>query len=106
MGARIRKGDQVVVTAGKDKGKRGEVLRVLPEVGRVIVQGVAVVKRHQKPSPRQPQGSINEKEMPIHLSNVMPLDTKEDRPTRVRTGTDQSGKKVRLSVRSGTVLDK
>ena len=105
MGARIKKDDQVVVIAGKDKGSRGRVLRVLLEVDRVLVEGVNKMKRHTKPTPKNPQGGIIEREQPIHLSNVMPLDTKDDKPTRVKMGTDKDGKKVRVSVRSGTVLD-
>ena len=105
MASRVRKGDQVVVIAGKDKGSRGAVIRVLGEVDRVLVEGVNKMKRHTKPTPKNPQGGIVEREQPIHLSNVMPLDTKEDKPTRVKMGTDKDGKKVRISVRSGTVLD-
>ena len=105
MGARIKKDDQVVVIAGKDKGSRGRVMRVLLEVDRVLVEGVNKMKRHTKPTPKNPQGGIIEREQPIHLSNVMPLDTKDDKPTRVKMGTDKDGKKVRVSVRSGTVLD-
>ena len=105
MGTRIKKDDQVVVIAGKDKGSRGRVLRVLLEVDRVLVEGVNKMKRHTKPTPKNPQGGIIEREQPIHLSNVMPLDTKDDKPTRVKMGTDKDGKKVRVSVRSGTVLD-
>jgi len=105
MAARIKKGDDVVVIAGKDRGARGTVLRVLTDRDRVIVEGVNIVKRHQRPTPQQPQGGIIEKEAPIHVSNVMPLDTKSDKPTRVRTGTDKDGKKVRIAVKSGAVLD-
>ena len=104
MSVRVRKDDQVVVIAGKDKGARGRVLKVLSE--RVIVEGVNRVKRHQKPTQRQPQGGIIEKEASIHVSNVMPLDTKSDKPTRVKSGRDKDGRKVRLAVKSGVVLDK
>ena len=105
MASRVKKGDQVVVIAGKDKGAKGAVIRVLGEVDRVLVEGVNKMKRHTKPTPKNPQGGILEREQPIHLSNVMLLDTKEDKPTRVKMGTDKDGKKVRISVRSGTVLD-
>jgi large subunit ribosomal protein L24 len=105
MGTRIKKDDQVVVIAGKDKGTKGRVKQVLREVDRVLVEGVNMVKRHTKPTPKNPQGGIIEREQPIHLSNVMMLDTKEDKPTRVKMGTDKDGKKVRQSVRSGTTLD-
>ena len=101
---RIRKGDMVVVVSGSHAGTRGRVLRVLPDVSKVIVEGVNRVKKHQKPTPRGP-GGIIEKEMPIHVSKVMPLDTQADRPTRVRIGTDKDGKKVRIAARSGVVLD-
>ena len=104
MGLRIKKGDKVVVTAGAHKGTEGEVLKVFPETGRLIVSGVARVKRHQKPTPTQPEGGIIEKEAPIHASNVMLLDTKTNKPTRVRVEV-KDGKKVRVAVKSGTVLD-
>ena len=104
MPARVRKDDQVVVIAGKDKGARGRVLKVLDE--RVIVEGVNRVKRHQKPTQKHPQGGIIEKEISIHVSNVMPLDSKSDKPTRVKVGKDKDGRKVRLAVKSGAVLDK
>lgn len=104
MPARVRKDDQVVVIAGKDKGARGRVLKVLDE--RLIVEGVNRVKRHQKPTNRQPQGGIVEKEASIHVSNVMLLDTKSDKATRVKSGRDKDGRKVRLAVKSGAVLDK
>jgi large subunit ribosomal protein L24 len=103
MASRIRKNDEVVVIAGKDKGARGKVLKVLPETDRVIVAGVNTVKRHQKPT--QQQGGIIEKDAPIHISNVMLLDTKSDGPTRVRVGKDKDGRKVRISVKTGTVLE-
>jgi large subunit ribosomal protein L24 len=105
MSSRIKKDDQVVVIAGKDKGTRGRVQRVFREFDRVLVEGVNKVKRHTKPTPKNPQGGIIEREQPIHSSNVMLLDTKEDKPTRVKMGTDKDGKKVRQSVRSGTTLD-
>lgn len=105
MAARIRKDDMVVVIAGRDKGARGRVLRIDKDRDRVIVEGVNKVKRHQRPTPQQPQGGILEKEAFIHVSNVMPLDTKTDAPTRVRAGTDKDGKKVRIAVKSGAVLD-
>jgi large subunit ribosomal protein L24 len=100
--ARLRKDDQVVVIAGKDKGARGKVLKVLVERDRVIVEGVNRVKRHTKPTPKS-QGGIIEKEMSIHVSNVMLLDSKTDKPTRVRSEI-KDGKKVRVSVKSGAVL--
>jgi large subunit ribosomal protein L24 len=102
---RVRKNDQVVVIAGKDRGTRGRVLKILRDRDRVIVEGVNRVKRHQKPTQKMPQGGITEKEMPIHVSNVMLLDGKADKPTRVRSGTDKDGNKTRMSVKTGTVLD-
>ena len=103
MGQSIRKNDQVVVIAGKDKGTRGRVLKVINDRNRVIVEGVNVVKRHKRV--QNQKGTITEKEAAIHVSNVMLLDTKSDKPTRVRIGHDKDGHKVRLSVKTGTVLD-
>ena len=100
--ARLRKDDEVVVIAGKDKGAKGKVLKVLVDRDRVIVEGVNKVKRHSKPTPKS-QGGILEKEMSIHVSNVMLLDSKTDKPTRVRNQI-KDGKKVRVSVKSGAVL--
>ncbi len=104
MGIRVKKDDQVVVIAGKDKGAKGRILRVLREEDRVIVEGVNRVKRHTKPTPKNPSGGIIEKEAPIHISNVMLLDTKTDQPTRVRF-EEKDGKKVRVAVKSGSTLD-
>jgi len=105
MASRIKKDDQVVVIAGRDKGAKGRVLKVLIDKNRVIVEGVGRVKKHQKPNQQNPSGGIIEKDLPIHLSNVMLLDTKLDKPTRVKMGKDADGKKVRVTVKSGTVLD-
>ena len=102
---RLRKDDQVVVIAGKDKGGRGKILKVYPETNRVLVEGLNRVKRHQKPTQKIQQGGIIEKEMPIHVSNVMLLDTKTNKPTRVRAGRDKDGEKTRVSAKSGTVLE-
>lgn len=104
MGMRVKKDDEVVVISGKDKGARGRVLKVLDD-GRLLIEGVNRVKRHSKPTPQFQQGGIIEKEAPIHASNVMPLDTKADAPTRVRIGEDKDGKKVRIAVKSGAVID-
>ncbi len=84
MAARIKKDDMVVVVAGDHKGQRGKVLRVLPDKQRVLVEGVNMVYRHVRKSQRNPQGGRVQKEAPIHISNVMPIDPKTDRPTRVR----------------------
>ncbi|MCC7166548.1 MAG: 50S ribosomal protein L24 [Rhodospirillales bacterium] len=105
MTARIRKGDRVAVLAGKDKGKRGEVLRVLTADGRAVVQGVNMVKRHQKPAAGN-AGGIVPKEAPIHLSNLALLDPKTDKPTRVGFKTLEDGRKVRFAKRSGETIDR
>ncbi len=83
MPSRIVKGDQVVVTTGREKGKRGEVLKVLPKKERVLIQGVNLIKKHRKPSQASPEGGIVDLEAPLHLSNVMLIDPQDDRPTRV-----------------------
>jgi large subunit ribosomal protein L24 len=97
--AHVRKGDLVVVTKGKDKGKRGKVLRVLGE--RIVVEKVMMVKRHSKPTQKNPQGGIVEKEGTIHISNVALWDDKLGRGTRTKTVVD-GGQKVRVGVKSGT----
>ncbi len=104
MAAKIRKGDRVQVLAGRDKGKRGEVLRVMPTEERAVVQGVNMVKRHQKPRGLNAPGGIVEKEAPIHLSNLALIDPASDKPTRVGFKTLGDGKKVRVSKRSGEVI--
>jgi large subunit ribosomal protein L24 len=100
---KIKKGDKVVVIAGKDKGKTGEVLRVLPKDSRVLVQGVNMVKRHTRPAMGQ-TGGIVEKEAMLHVSNVAHIDPKSDKPTRVGFKT-LDGRKVRFAKKSGEVLD-
>ena len=101
---RVRKGDTVVVIAGKDKGKRGKVLRILKKSGRVVIERVMMVKRHTKPSQQNPQGGIVEKEGSVHLSNVMLVDPRDGLPTRVGVEV-QDGKRYRIAKRSGTRLD-
>ena len=101
---KIKKGDKVVVITGKDKGKTGEVLRVLPKDARLVVQGVNMVKRHTKPAMGNP-GGIVEKEATIHISNVAHIDPKSNKPTRVGYKALQDGRKVRVAKRSGEVLD-
>jgi large subunit ribosomal protein L24 len=103
--ARVRKNDNVVVVSGKNKGARGKVLKVLVAEDRVIVEGVGRAKRHTKPTQKLPQGGIIEKELPIHVSKVMLIDPKNDKPTRVRSGNDKDGKKVRVAVKSGAQFD-
>lgn len=102
---KVKKGDNVIVTAGKDKGKTGEVLRVFPKDGRVLVQGVNTVRRHAKPSRADPSGGIIEKEVPIHLSNVAHIDPKTNRPTRVGYKVLEGGRKVRYAKGSGEMID-
>ena len=105
MTLRLKKDDMVVVTTGKNKGDKGRVLKVLREKDSVIVEGVNRIKRHQKPTPKQREGGIIEKEAPIHVSKVMLLDSKSDKPTRTKIGRDKDDKKVRIAVKTGTVLD-
>jgi len=105
MATRIKKDDMVVVIAGKDKGTQGRVLKVLPETGRVLVEGVNRIKKHQKATNQMQQSGIVEKEAPIHASNVMLFDNKANAPTRVHIGRDKDGDKVRITAKSGTVLD-
>ena len=97
---RVKKGDTVVVIAGKDKGKKGTVVKVMPKTNRVLVEGVNVITKHQKPTAMNPQGGIINKEAPIHISNVMPVDPETGKGTRVRFEV-KDGKKVRVSVKSG-----
>jgi large subunit ribosomal protein L24 len=101
---KIRKGDRVIVTTGRDKGRTGEVLRVIPDENRAIVAGVNVVRRHQKQSARQ-EGGIVAREAAIHISNIAILDPKDNRPTRVGFKTLNDGRKVRIARRSGEVID-
>jgi large subunit ribosomal protein L24 len=101
---KIKKGDKVVVIAGKDKGKTGEVLKAMPAERRLIVQGVNMVKRHTRPAMGNP-GGIVEKEASIHVSNLAHIDPKDNKPTRVGYRTLDDGRKVRFAKRSGEVLD-
>ncbi len=101
---KIRKGDKVVVVAGKDKGKSGEVVRVLRKDNRAIVQGVNIVRRHTAPS-QTTAGGIVEKEAPIHISNLLHEDPKDGQPSRVGFKTLDDGRKVRFAKRSGEVID-
>ncbi len=101
---KIKKGDNVVVTTGRDRGKQGEVLKVLPAENRVIVAGVNKVKRHNKPSMAGP-GGIEEKEASLHASNVAVVDPKTGNATRVGYKTLKDGKKVRFAKASGEVID-
>ncbi len=104
MAAKVRKGDRVVMLTGKDKGKSGEVVQVLPKDKRVIVSGVNMVKRHTAPSQTN-AGGIVEKEASVHVSNVAHLDPKDDKPTRVGFKMLDGDRKVRYAKRSGEVID-
>ena len=101
---KIKKGDNIVVITGRDKGKSGTVLRVDPKESRVLVQGVNVVKRHTRPAAGQ-SGGIVEKELTLHISNVSLIDPKSNKPTRVGYKTQPDGRKVRVARRSGEVID-
>jgi large subunit ribosomal protein L24 len=101
---KIKKGDHVVVITGKDKGKKGEVLKVLPEENRAIVKGVAMIRRHQKQTATQ-DGGIISKEAAIHISNLALEDPKDGKPTRVGFKFLKDGRKVRFAKRSGEVID-
>ncbi len=105
MAARIRKGDTVSVIAGADRGKRGEVLRVLPKAERAVVQGVNVAKRHTKPRGMGQPGGIVELEATIHLSNLKLIDTKTDKPTKVAFRVLEDGRKVRIAKATGNVVE-
>jgi len=100
---KIRKGDKVVVLTGKDKGRNGEVLRVMPKDDKAVVRGVNMIRRHQKQSQSQ-EGGIISKEAPIHLSNIAVLDPKDGKATRVGF-EERDGKKVRVAKRSGEVIN-
>jgi large subunit ribosomal protein L24 len=102
MLARIRQGDTVFVISGKDKGKTGTVIKVFPEEGRVLIEGINLVTKHQKPTPRS-EGKKFEREAPIHTCKVMPVDPSTGKPCRVRTAI-VDGKKVRTSAKTGTPL--
>ena len=101
---KIKKGDKVVVITGKDKGKQGDVVRVIPSENRAVVNGVNMVKRHQRQTAAQ-EGGIISKEMPIQISNLALRDPKDGKPTRVGYKTLADGKKVRVAKRSGEVID-
>jgi large subunit ribosomal protein L24 len=102
---KIKKGDNVVVVSGRDKGRTGEVLRVLPTERRVVVQGVNLAKRHTKPQMGNP-GGIVEKELALHISNVAHVDPTSGKPTRIGYKVLDDGRKVRIARRSGEVIDR
>lgn len=102
---RLRRGDRVRVVAGKHKGLEGEVLHVHHDTQRVVVEGVAVAKRAQRPTQENPRGGFREQEAPIHVSNVQILDPQTEEPTRIGSKIRDDGRKVRVSVKSGVELD-
>ena len=104
MAAKVKKGDRVIVLAGRNKGAKGEVLKVLVDEGRVLVQGVNVVKRHQKPGQMDP-GGIKTFEAPIDVSNVALIDPRDGKATRVGFKIDEHGRKTRYAKRSGESID-
>jgi large subunit ribosomal protein L24 len=104
MAARIRKGDTVVVTTGRSKGQRGEVLQVFPKEDRAVVQGAAIAKRHTKPTGMGQPGGIIEREASIHLSNLMLIDPTSDKPTKVGFRVLEDGTKVRVAKATGQVI--
>ncbi len=97
----IKKGDQVYVNAGKDKGKTGKVLEVIVDKQRAVVEGVNFVSKHTKPNAKNPQGGIEKIEAPIHISNLQPLDPKSGKPTRIGRRLNEEGKLVRYAKKSG-----
>ena len=101
---KIKKGDKVVVITGKDKGKQGEVVQMIPTENRAVVRGINLAKRHTRQTAQQ-EGGIISKEMPIHVSNLALRDPKDGKPTRVGYKTLADGKKVRVAKRSGEVID-
>jgi large subunit ribosomal protein L24 len=107
MASKIRHDDNVIVISGKDKGKTGKIIRVEPDRGRVYVEGLNMIKRHQRPVAGRPnlQVGVIEKEGPIHISNVALIDPKTKKPTRVGVTRNEQGKRVRVARRSGTELD-
>ncbi|GAQ95821.1 large subunit ribosomal protein L24 [Thermodesulfovibrio aggregans] len=105
MSLRIKKGDTVLVLSGKDKDKKGRVLKVLPKDEKVIVEGINIVKKHQKPSRKYPQGGIIERENPVHISKVMLMCPKCDKPTRIGARILEDGRKVRICKKCKEVID-
>jgi large subunit ribosomal protein L24 len=106
-GLRIKAEDNVIVISGKDKGKTGRVIRVDREKGRVFVEGLNMIKRHQKPTQLNPnaQAGVIEREGPIHVSNVALVDPKQNKPTRVGIVRREDGRRIRVAKRSGTEMD-
>ena len=105
MASKIRKGDLVQVMRGRDRDQRGRVVRVDSVRDRVWVEGVNMISRHRKGVAGQTESTIEKKEAPLHLSNVMLVDPQDDGPTRIKMGVNKDGKKVRIAAKSGAVLD-
>jgi large subunit ribosomal protein L24 len=101
----VKKDDNIIVISGKDKGKKGRIIAAYPRENRVLVEGVNMVKRHTRPNPTNQHGGIIEREAPIHVSNVMHIDPKSGKPTRVGSKTLENGKKIRIAKRSGESID-
>ena len=101
----VKKDDTVIVISGKDKGKKGRVIAAYPRENRVLVEGVNIVKKHARPSQANPQGGIIQKEAPVHVSNVMHIDPKSGKVTRIGYKVLDNGKKVRIAKRSGAQID-
>ncbi|MEW6674643.1 MAG: 50S ribosomal protein L24 [Nitrospirota bacterium] len=105
MGLGIKKNDTVIVIAGKEKNKKGRVLSVYPLKGKLLIEKINVIKKHMKPSRKYTQGGIIEKEAPLHISNVMLICPKCDKPTRIENMVIESGRKVRLCKKCKEVID-
>ena len=107
QGIHVRRGDTVGVITGRERGKRGKVLRVLTDKGRVVIEHVNMVKRHQRPTPGRPNAPVGviETEGSVHVSNVAVVDPKDDKPTRVGIRRDANGRRMRVTKRSGAELD-
>jgi len=101
----VKKDDNIIVISGKDKGKKGRIIAAYPRENRVLVEGVNMIKRHTRPNPQNQQGGIIEREAAIHASNVMHIDPKSGKPTRIGYKTLDNGKKVRVAKRSGELID-
>ncbi|MFC5528026.1 50S ribosomal protein L24 [Cohnella yongneupensis] len=101
----VKKDDNVIVITGKDKGKKGRIIAAYPRENRVLVEGVNMVKRHTRPNPTNQQGGIIEREAPIHVSNVMHIDPKSGKATRVGYKVLENGKKIRIAKKSGQEID-
>ena len=104
MSLRIRKGDKVAVLAGRDRGKTGKVLHVYPKVSRALVEGINMVKKHQRKSQQHPQGAVIQKELPIHLSNLSLLDPTTHKAARLQTQVAEDGSKQRMSAKSKALI--